>query len=178
MQADHPIRKKWCQFAAKHTLGTPRPLCQYFNSGFIGVARRHRDVLTLWSTVLIAIGKENIDIEAFMPGDRTNPFYAVDQDALNVAAMLSRSPLSTVGPEGMGFIHGGFTMFHAVGAPKPWKKIHLSRLLKGCSPSLADRDYLRFTNGPITQQGPVKRLLARLDYGLAAGFSRFYSRPA
>ena len=32
------------------------------------------------------------------------PFHASDQDALNIAAMYSVFPLSTLGPQGMGFV--------------------------------------------------------------------------
>jgi hypothetical protein len=56
--------------------------------------------------------------------------------------MCCDTPISEIGPEGMDFIPGGFTMSHAFGQPKPWRKQFVRSALKGQGPSLADKGVL------------------------------------
>jgi hypothetical protein len=133
--------------------------------------------LTTWRDIL-ETGREFFK---FNPGqlahqsDRTYMFYAADQDSLNITAMCSETPLSELGPEGMDFIYGGWTMSHAVGSPKPWKKNFLLSWLKGRSPSLAEKAYWLNTTGPIKSHQPVRVRIKRASILLTSLLGRFYS---
>jgi hypothetical protein len=77
-----------------------------------------------------------------MYGSREMPFNMSDQDALNIAIMYTKSPLTTLGPQGMGFIFGAsMMMYHAVGQ-KPWRGSFLLRALRGMPPSGAMKFFL------------------------------------
>ena len=56
--------------------------------------------------------------------------------------MYADVPFSTIGPEGMGFIGGGFTMYHSVGPAKAWRKKFLRSTLEGLPPSNGDKHFL------------------------------------
>ena len=113
-----------------------------------------------------------------MSFDRTYPFFSIDQDALNVTAMCAKSPISEIGPEGMDFIHGGWTMSHAVGVPKPWRKKFIWSALKGYSPSLADSAYWSNVgqDSPITSYTKLHVKVKRISILVASLISRFYHR--
>ena len=103
------------------------------------------------------------------------PFFASDQDALNVAAMYSEYPLSTMGPEAMGFVPAGFTMFHAVGL-KPWRKAFLQKALAGVPPTEADKFFLTQVSTPIRVYSPWRLHARRIACSTAAFIGRFYRR--
>ena len=171
MPSNHPIRMKWLSFAESLGLKVHRDLNQYFNSGFIGVARRFQSCLLHWQALLAGVARQNVNMQGFMPGDRTNPFYGIDQDTLNLMAMTTEHPLSTIGPEGMDFVPGGFTMSHAVGAPKPWNKRMTLSALDGRGPNAADHAYWSHTQTPIRLYLERTMFWKKLDLlcGKAAG---------
>ena len=130
-----------------------------------------------WKTIMdIGVEKYNLAYDQFMPTDRTDPFFASDQDALNMAIMSSKFPISELGPEAMDFIHGGWTMSHAVGSPKPWKKNFMMSALKGLTPSLADRAFWLHVNGPIKFYSPSYILFKKSCILMATLICRFYKR--
>jgi len=149
MPADHPLRLMWLQWASENGFNQLRTSSQYFNSGFIGVTQATREVPELWCSVLRCLESCGCDMAAFGDGIREDPFLICDQDALNLATMLCTTPLSTVGPEGMAFVPGGFIMAHAAGAAKPWRKPFVRAALSGIGPSIADKMFIKFCNGPI-----------------------------
>ena len=163
MPSNHPIRMKWLSFAESLGLKVRRDLNQYFNSGFIGVARRFHSCLLHWQALLAGVARQNVNMQGFMPGDRTNPFYGIDQDTLNLMAMVTEHPLSTIGPEGMDFVPGGFTMSHAVGTPKPWNKCMTLSALDGRGPSAADHAYWSHTQTPICLYSQRMMFWKKLD---------------
>ncbi len=177
MPENHPLRQQWIKLARAAGWGeTQRTLNRYYNSGFIAVRKEHRGLLEAWQRALQLAGSAGTDLEIFGPKTREWPFFASDQDALNLACMYSEVPLATIGPEGMGFVPGGFTMYHSVGAPKPWRKRFLRSALGGLPPWNGDKHFLEVADGPIPiyTRGQLKR--KRLACQAASLIGRFYSR--
>jgi hypothetical protein len=177
MPPSHPIRLEWKKVIEYCNLNTKRNPHSYINGGFCGVSKGNIEFLHIWKEIMTTATKSfGLQPDKFMPTDRTHIFFASDQDALNVAAMCSESPISEMGPEAMDFIHGGWTMSHAVGAPKPWKKKFLYSLLKGVPPSLADREFWMNVDGPIRLYQPIAVKSKRLSISIGNFVSRFYRR--
>jgi hypothetical protein len=177
MPVRHPLRCMWVEVARKAGWGEPvSPQARYFNSGFVGLGVANASFLRRWKDAIGLVEQSGTDLNAFMPGSREDPFYAADQDALNLTAMYATEPISAIGPEGMGFVPGGFTMYHSVGSPKPWKKPFLRSALSGVPPSNGDKHFLACARGPIQpySAGELKRM--RVSAALASLIGRFYKR--
>ena len=170
-----PLRWQWRGIGTEMGLGEPRALNRYFNSGMVGLPASCTDLLYLWWSILEKAGTLGCDLKSFMPGDREDPFHSVDQDALNMALMYSNHPLSTMGPEGMGFIPGGAAMYHAVGH-KPWRGKFLIRALAGFAPTDAAKSYFSHVSTPIRVYSNPQLIAKRLDCFSAAFIGRFYRR--
>jgi hypothetical protein len=95
---------------------------------------------------------------------------------MNIAAMYANAPLSTIGPEGMGWINGGFTMYHTVGGKKPWRKKFVQSALSGDPPWNGDKHFLECAGGPIQPFSDRKLKSLRRQALLATLIGRFYSR--
>ncbi len=175
LPADSPLRQKWVRIAGKIGLDHPRPLNHYFSAGLVGVSAQYTSFLEDWWKILGLAEAEGIDLNRFMPGNRESALYAPDQDGLNIAAMYTEYPLTTMGPEAMGFVPGGFTVYHAVG-PKPWRASFLKRSLAGMPPSGADKFYFTQVSYPIRVYSPVRLHMKRLACSMAALAGRFYGR--
>lgn len=178
MPATHPVRMGWKSIIETHGRKVTHEINSYINSGFAGVTAANVEFLRTWRDIIkIAEAAYGYNVNNFTHvRDRSNLFYANDQDALNVAAMCCESPISEMGPEAMDFINGGWTMSHAVGTPKPWQKKYLIAALKGNTPGKADKAYWNNVQAPVKcfYNGKVKRKKAAL---LAAAFiGRFYKR--
>lgn len=176
MPTNHPIRCQWIELAAKLGLKNPAPISRYYNSGFVGLPVASQNFLALWQDVLKLAAAEGVDTHAFGVGSRTNPFHGADQDAMNIAAMFCGYPLSTVGPEGMDLVPGGFTMFHAIGSPKPWRKSMVLSALHGVPPSGSDKAFLANIDSPIHPYSRFGLAKRRLSCGIGAFIGRFYRR--
>jgi len=177
MPASHPVRKGWEEVAEKCNLGINRSLTSYINSGFCGVSKKNYEFLVLWSFLTeVAIKDYRVDATQFMPNDRTHLFFACDQDALNVAAMCTSAELSEIGPEGMDFTYGGWTMSHAIGSPKPWKKKFLLSALKGEPPSLADKGFWQNAETPIPAYSSFLVKNKQMQISMASFLGRFYRK--
>ena len=133
---------------------TVRQLYSYINSGFCGVKIEHIAFIEIWKEMIeTGIKYYNHSSKSFFTSDRTDPFYVLDQDAFNIAAMCSETPLSEMGPEAMDFVYGGQIMSHAISNPKPWKKKYFLSALKGNPISITDRAYWNNMIGPIKPYG-------------------------
>ncbi|MGA0556477.1 hypothetical protein ACO2Q8_07495 [Larkinella sp. VNQ87] len=178
MPPTHPFRKEWEKVIKKANRQITRQMHSYINGGFCGVSKENKEFLKDW----IEITNAGIKYFKLTPGqwkhsfDRTYIFYAQDQDALNITAMCSNSPVSEIGPEGMDFIAGGFTMSHALGAPKPWKKQYIRSVLMGNAPSTPDKNFWKNTLGPIKTFGNNRIKYKKLTITLASFIARFYRR--
>ncbi len=177
MANDHPLRWMWRKLARERGWGEPvRESWRYYNGGFIAVKAEHRRFLEVWRDAIGMIEETGASLSDFGPRNREYIFHMADQDALNLAVMYTSEPLSTVGPEGMGFVPGGFTMYHATGATKPWRKPFLVSALRGVPPSGADKDFLEKMDGPIRAYSRWQLLRKRLACNMAALMGRFYAR--
>jgi hypothetical protein len=176
MPADHPVRLSWNGLIDSIGFQRRRDSHQYFNSGFLGVRRDCVDILETWRKLMAGISESGVDLTVWLPGNRTQPFQVPDQDALNVAVMLTSVPLSTIGPEGMGFSRGGFTMLHATGAPKPWAGGMIRRALKGYPPGLAVKAYWQHARSPIRLYSDFELARKLADLRIAAAIGRFMRR--
>jgi hypothetical protein len=172
---DAPFRHAWMEIVADMGLGKPRALNRYFNSGMVGVAAADAGFLHLWKRVLDRVGAMGYDLKAFMPGNRELDFYTIDQDALNIAAMYSEHPLSTMGPEAMGFVPGGFTMYHVQGR-KPWRISPLREALAGRPPSNAVKYFFTQVSSPIRAYSALHLRAKKLGFAIAAFIGRSYRR--
>lgn len=174
--ADAPLRKEWMKLAAGIGLTDPRPLHHYYNGGMVGVPSAHAGFLEVWKRLLGLAADMGYDLKQIGYGSRERPFTMSDQDALNIAAMYSTCPLTTLGPQGMGFIYGASTvMYHAVG-PKPWRGSILLRALKGLPPSGATKFFFTQVSAPIRAYSPSRLWAKRLACSIAAMIGRFYRR--
>jgi len=175
LPADAPLRHEWMEAASRLGLSNPRPLDRYYNGGLVGIPRDHAHFLVIWRRLIEHAGEVGYDLTGMMPGTRDMPFHASDQDALNIAAMYSEFPLSTLGPQGMGFIPGDVKMFHTVGV-KPWKGSFLLRAIAGKPPSDAMKYFLTQLSSPIRPYSPLGLRAKKLACSVAALIGRFYRR--
>lgn len=170
-----PLRREWMEIGSEIGLKNPRPLNHYYNGGMVGVAAVQTGFLEVWQRLIRHAGKSGYDLKIMMPGDRDMPFHASDQDALNIAAMYSEFPLSTLGPQGMGFIPGDVKMYHTVGV-KPWRGSLLMRALAGIPPSNAIKFFFTQVASPIRPYSVMHLTAKRLACSLSALVGRFYRR--
>lgn len=178
MPPTHPVRKGWEEIiVSKGHLVTNTPH-SYINAGFFGVKRQDKNFLELYiQFVSVSINEHSADLSQLkFGGDRTELFYARDQDALNIAAMCCSAPLSEYGPEGMDFIHGGKLLSHAIGRPKPWKKKYVFQALKANSPTLSDSAYWNYAVGVITLYNSTYLSYKRTTLKIASFIGRFYNK--
>jgi hypothetical protein len=90
--------------------------------------------------------------------------------------MTASQPVSIMGAEGMDFRPGGWTMSHALGTEKPWRKKMLRAALAGRGPSAADRGFWRHVSAPLAVFPPRVTAWRRGTLALAAVVGRFYRR--
>jgi hypothetical protein len=176
LPANHPLRHRWMELVSPSGLKNPQALSRYYNAGFVGLPARCSGFLDLWQEVTRIAESKGLDIRAFGAGDRTNPFFRADQDALNIAAMYSEHPLTTIGADGMDFVPGGGTMYHAIGSPKPWRKKMIGSALRGVPPSGSDKAFLACLTHPIRPYSRMSLAGRRLSCRVGALIGRFYRR--
>ncbi len=173
---DHPIRLMLRDFAEANGFTCYRSSSQYFNGGFIGVHKKFRSFLELWVELIQKAQDEGGNVQEFNLGDITKLFNSLDQDTLYLASTISEYPLSTLGSEGMDFVSGGFTMSHAVGSAKPWRKHMLREAVVGNAPTSADKGYWQHTKVPISLYSASMRIFKIVDLRCGAGLGRFVGR--
>lgn len=174
--ADAPLRQQWMKLAAGIGFSDPHPVNHYYNGGMIGIPSAHAEFLTAWKRLIDLAESTGYDMKCLGHGSREMPFNMSDQDALNIAIMYTKSPLTTLGPQGMGFIYGAsMMMYHTVGQ-KPWRGSFLLRALRGMPPSGAMKFFLTQVASPIRVYSPMHLRAKRLACSLAAFVGRFYRR--
>lgn len=177
MPPTHPSRKKWEQVIKMYNRQVTHHLYSYLNCGFCGVNRAYTEFLKVWSDVIqIAVKHYNQNPAQFASFDRTSTFWSIDQDAFNIAAMCCNSPLSEIGSEGMDFIASGWTMSHATGSPKPWKKNFLLGALDGKPPTTPEKSYWQYADTPILTSSKAFIKFKRVCILITAFTGRFYRR--
>lgn len=177
MPSNHPVRLLWRDIIYENSEQVNNHLTSYINAGFFGLKKEQIQFVEIFSKfILIAMDKYNVDMVKFDFTDRTDPFFAKDQDVLNIAAMCTKVSLSEMGPEAMDFIHGGFTMSHAVGGPKPWKKKFITSVFKGVPPSLADKAFWKNVGMPIKTFSKNTKRYKNYSIKVASFLGRFYRK--
>ena len=174
MPSTHPLRAMWQRFYAQSGFKVTRNLDVYVNAGFVGVSRADWEFIETWKQLMDAAGV--VPLSESDGGDRRRLFDKRDQDALNVAVMVTARPVSIVGKDGMDLVPGGFLLSHALGEPKTWRKNFLGDALRGFPPTRADREFFNYAHGPLRAFSPVTERWKRLNLSLACGVARFYSR--
>ncbi|HEY0866557.1 MAG TPA: hypothetical protein VGE01_04235 [Fimbriimonas sp.] len=175
MPEDHPLRLQWLAWAAGRGLSKVREVRGALNSGFIGVPRSERAFIEQYRSLLDSL-EDEVPLDRFAPGDRSQPFHMTDQDALNVMGSIYVGRISRIGPEGMDFVGGGFTMSHAAGAEKPWRKGFIRSALRGVPPTLADKGWLAHCSGPIQVLNPREIQRKRKEMKIASTIGRLVRR--
>src|SRR5262249_13355733 len=147
----------------------------YVNSGFVGIAREHRDFLATWQKILQIMQPRIPNLAAAHNAGRTYPFWRWEQDGLNIAMACMDTPISLINREGMDFAGRGCGCYlaHWSGRPNPWSTQLTARALQGYPPKERDRMYLHHTRSPINVYSPWQRWLKRLDLNCATAISRF-----
>ena len=163
MPSSHPIRHAWRRFCSGRGVPLLREMDAYVSGGFVGLIRRYAAILDTWKTLIEGLEEETGNLKQLGFRDRPYAFYNGDQDVLNMTIMSSSEPLSLIGKEGMDFSVGGYTMSHAAGGAKPWKKQMLASALRGIAPSLQDKAYWRNVSYPICLYSAPAMLLHRCD---------------
>ncbi len=143
MPANHPVRCEWMEIVRDHGWGeVAHQQERYYNGSFVGLDIQHRTFVETWKAAMRVATSAGVDENHLQHGTRADAFFSTDQDALNLAAMYSPTPQTTIGPEGMGWIPGGFTMYHSVGGKKPWRKKFLLSAFFGDAPWNGDKHFL------------------------------------
>lgn len=177
MTPNHPSRKAWEEIINNSGNKIERNLFSYLNCGFCGVNRKYEEFLLMWSDYInLAINQYGQDETVFANMDRTATFWSIDQDTFNMTAMSCKSPISEMGPEGMDFIEAGWTMSHATGSPKPWKKNFILSAIDGRPPTRAEKEYWNYTTDVIKLYS--ESYITRKKYAIktASFIGRFYRR--
>jgi hypothetical protein len=179
---NQPRRIAWKQFAQNNGFTDIRELNHNYNAGFLGVHRDHKSILLTWKKIIeIASESGYLDLQKPYSHKHTNtyPYLPNDQCAMNLALMISSSPLSTIGPEGMDFIPGGTTMSHAtVPTTKPWRKKLIINALKADPPTITDKVYWQHTQTPIQLYSQSTYKWNRFALLVGSAIGRFMRRPA
>ncbi len=176
MSSDHPIRKQWERLALEEGLLNNKLLNRYFNSGFLGWTRENAEFVNDWDRCFSILAKKSGDMKKFRVKDRSHTVLSANQDSLNLAAMITHLPISTIGPEAMGFHYGLSLMAHPLG-PKPWNRKFGSDFFKGSPPRYADILFWENING--TELQPVSNAYAKRMLSFCKGLrglARIYTR--
>jgi hypothetical protein len=177
MPPTHPSRKQWEAVIALYNKTVIRQLSSYINCGFCGVAKKHIEFLQVWKDVIhLAVNNFNQNPATFASFDRTSMFWSIDQDAFNIAAMCCNTPLSEMGPEAMDFVAAGWTMSHATGSPKPWKKMFFIEAFKGNPPTKPERIFWQHASGIIKVFNSSYVKYKLLCIAITSFTGRFYRR--
>jgi hypothetical protein len=178
MPSHHPTRREWLErtgMSAHHQLEL------YFNSGFLSLQREFNGFLLLWQHMIERWGGSDNpldghgDIGQWRKGGRWLPFMSPNQDTLNIALMVWQGPITTLGPDVMGFTAFG-EIPHAVGSNKPWQRNFLVEAIKGNPPRFVDRVFWSYADEPLALLSTPRYRLKALTIQLAALLTRFYSR--
>jgi hypothetical protein len=172
----HPFRLAWLDFFQRNGLHPLRVLERYYNAGFFGVPRAHISFLDIWVDLVARATGETGSLDKLKNSGPDALFHSADQDAMNMAFLLSTAPINAAGPEGMDFIHGGHLLSHAAGGAKPWRGGFVRDALRGRPPGLAQKFFYDYATGPVPvfSAGRLRRL--RFSLKLAALICRFYRR--
>ena len=180
MHYDHPIRKQWVNMAIEAGCIIKHPtINRYYNSGFIGWTRNNAGFINDWVRSFDILAQKSGDLKKGRVHDRTHTVLSTNQDSLNLATMITEFPISTIGPEAMGFRHGLSLMSHPIGA-KPWRRRFFKEFMAGLPPRISDVTFWENITGselqPCTPSQARRRIvLCKSLRGMARFYKREYS---
>ncbi|TRW24628.1 hypothetical protein FMM05_08935 [Flavobacterium zepuense] len=176
MGITHPIRLQWKKILKDKGYTITNDLDRYINSGFLGWTKDTKQFVTEWDDCFMILKEIAGDLTKFRVNDRTSVVLSANQDAFNLAAMVTQCQISIIGPEAMGFQYGLPLMVHPLG-PKPWSRKFLSDFFNGNPPRASDVAFWEVVNsGEIKPYGDAYvsfKLKTIKFYRLLA---RFYRR--
>lgn len=172
----HPKRHMWRSYASSKRLEVVRDIDRYFNSGFVSVGIEEKEFLQLWKTTIEWVSAFNEGAQGLKYGDPLDIFYHCDQDAMNLALMLSQCRICAQEPQAMDFLGYGYVLSHAIGRPKPWESGFLKKALQGYPVSAAIKNYYKFGNGPLSSMSAPLVKLKKMEISLASLISRVWRR--
>ncbi len=181
----HPRRAAWRRCLEKRGRRVRRETSLYVNGGFIGLAAAELGFLHEWRDAMTLVGEEIGGLERSMFSFADNrpdlaspayPFSKTDQDALNIAVMSASEPISVMGGDAMDFRPGGWTLSHALGPEKPWRKRYVRAALAGRAPTAPDRAFWAHAAGPLSVFSERVVATRRASLALAGLIGRFYRR--
>jgi hypothetical protein len=183
--SNHPLRMGWRKFYELLGFKVQYETNLYVNGGFIGLTKDREEFLVQWvkiqelmATEIGGLEKSNIGNQKtriFMNNlNRNFLFSHTDQDALNITIMFNNFDYTFRGKEAMDIIPGGYTMSHAIGGVKPWrKKMLLSLLQTGSRPRLTDKLYWQSVTYPIQLYTLFNLRLKQFDLLLSSILGRY-----
>jgi len=173
---NHPVRLAWKRYAAQQGLLIRQEHDKFYNGGFLGVRRKHKDFLAAWKHVFDCRAEDGADLKKFELSKFEFPYLYLDQDLMNLALMLTPHQVTAVGPEGMDFTPGGYVMSHSAGDEKSWRKQFFWEALKGRAPSRTDKEFIRYTQAPIKIYSFPQLTARRVGVAVGSAIGRFYRR--
>lgn len=185
LSESHPRRGAWRRCLAARRKRVRRETALYVNGGFIGLTRLHQGFLHEWRDAMALVGEEIGGLERSMfsfgagragMSSPEYPFSKTDQDALNIAVMAGSQPVSIMGAEAMDFRPGGWTLSHAIGPEKPWRKNLLLAALGGRAPTPADHAFWEHASSPLPAFSARVAAWRRSMLSFACLLGRFYRR--
>lgn len=176
MSFNHPVRQQWIRLAEEDGIQINRSIDRYYNSGFLGWSSKAADFIDDWERCFTTLSRKSGNMKKFRVHDRTNTVLSANQDSLNLAAMVTNAPLSTIGPEAMGFRYGLSLMSHPIG-PKPWNRKYLIEFTRGFPPRASDISFWENVTGsefqPISSSAAKhKQVLCKMLRGGARVYRR------
>ncbi len=175
MSSNHPIRLQWKMLAEKNGLKIERELSRYYNSGFLAWRNEHIQFIRDWVTCFDLMKSQSGDMKQFRVNDRTKMILSANQDSFNLAAMITKVPISVIGPEAMGFHYGLKLMAHPLG-PKPWNINFIKAFFQGNPPRNADLSFWKYACGALNPYTATKVKSKINQLKLLKGLGRFYSK--
>jgi hypothetical protein len=175
MPSSHPKRNAWRRLLTSKGLEFKNRPEIYVNGGFVALPATHKEFLKLWSRIIIQMGEAGVDLNAISTANDYR-FWNNDQDAMNIASMVTNCPTSTAGKDGMGFTPCNSFMLHALGAGKPWQVSFFGQFLSGKRITPAQREYWEFVTAPIALFTPMKIAFIWAEIKITTFGSRFYGK--
>ncbi len=181
---NHPGRVGWRRYFSERGVVLKFRAREYANGGFVGLLRKNFGFLETWKKLQLLMAEEigGLSVAKLVNGKAhrskgfANCFEASDQDALNAALEVFDGDISMIGQEAMAFKHGAAIVPHALGVGKPWQRSYVKEALQGRPPRLADKEYWRFTDGPLCCYSDIQQLMKRMDLAIASALGRIYKR--
>lgn len=185
LQEFHPRRQGWRTYYKNYNIDLKYKNQIYVNGGFLGLVKKDISFLTLWiklqekmGDVIGGLDKSIFFNQAYnstiLKMEGFQFFDKSDQDALNATIEAYNGTISYIGKDGMGFIPGEATMFHALGSLKPWKINYFISFFKGRIPRKEDVAYWENCISPILvhTKGEIRK--KQLAIKISKFLGRFY----